>query len=271
MAVRAAAAIGLDVAGVDFLTDDISQSHKEFGGAICEVNAAPGFRMHAYPSEGRPRDVAGAVMDMLFPPGTPKRACPIFAVTGTNGKTTTVRMLAHIHKLAGSRVGLATTDGVYLDGQLTVPGDMTGPASARIVLRDPAVEVAVLETARGGILRGRPRLPARRRERLPERGGRPSRPAGREHPRGAGRGEAGRHRRGQRHGGAERRRSARAADGRLRRGRARVLRDHEPTPRAGARAHPGRRPRRRAGGGHRGPHDHDLRQRPPHPARCGRT
>jgi cyanophycin synthetase len=152
MAVRAAAAVGLDVAGVDFLTDDISQSHKELGGAICEVNAAPGFRMHAYPSEGQPRDVAGAVMDMLFPPGTPSRV-PIFAVTGTNGKTTTVRMLAHIHKLAGARVGLATTDGVYLDGQLTVPGDMTGPASARIVLRDPAVEVAVLETARGGILR----------------------------------------------------------------------------------------------------------------------
>jgi cyanophycin synthetase len=152
MAVRAAAAVGLDVAGVDFLTDDISQSHKEFGGAICEVNAAPGFRMHAYPSEGRPRDVAGAVMDMLFPPGMPSRV-PIFAVTGTNGKTTTVRMLAHIHKLAGARVGLATTDGVYLDGQLTVAGDMTGPASARIVLRDPAVEVAVLETARGGILR----------------------------------------------------------------------------------------------------------------------
>ncbi|MGD8496495.1 MAG: cyanophycin synthetase [Gemmatimonadales bacterium] len=152
MAVRAAAAIGLDVAGVDFLTGDISQSHKEFGGAICEVNAAPGFRMHAYPSEGQPRDVAGAVMDMLFPPGSPSRV-PIYAVTGTNGKTTTVRMLAHIHKLAGARVGLATTDGVYVDGQLTVPGDMTGPSSARIVLRDPAVDVAVLETARGGILR----------------------------------------------------------------------------------------------------------------------
>lgn len=152
MAVRAAAAVGLDVAGVDFLTADISQSHEDFGGAICEVNAAPGFRMHAFPSEGRPRDVAGAVMDMLFPPGSPSRV-PIHAVTGTNGKTTTVRMLAHIHKLAGARVGLATTDGVYVDGRLTVAGDMTGPASARLVLRDPAVEVAVLETARGGILR----------------------------------------------------------------------------------------------------------------------
>ena len=152
MAVRAAAAVGLDVAGVDFLTQDISASYKESGGAICEVNAAPGFRMHAHPSEGRPRDVAGAVMDMLFPPGTPSRV-PIYAVTGTNGKTTTVRMLAHIHKLAGACVGLTTTDGIYVDGQLTVAGDMTGPASARLVLRDPSVEVAVLETARGGILR----------------------------------------------------------------------------------------------------------------------
>ena len=151
MAMRAAAAIGLDVAGVDFLTEDISQSYKR-GGAICEVNAAPGFRMHAHPSEGESRDVAGAVMDMLFPPGSPARI-PIYAVTGTNGKTTTVRMLAHIHKLAGATVGLTTTDGVYVDGQLTVAGDMTGPTSARLVLRDPAVDVAVLETARGGILR----------------------------------------------------------------------------------------------------------------------
>ena len=152
MAARAAAAVGLDVAGVDFLTEDISQSYKDHDGAICEVNAAPGFRMHAHPSEGEPRDVAGAVMDMLFPSGSPARI-PIYAVTGTNGKTTTVRMLAHIHKLAGSTVGLATTDGVYVDGQLTVPGDMTGPSSARLILRDPAVDVAVLETARGGILR----------------------------------------------------------------------------------------------------------------------
>lgn len=151
MASRAAAAVGLDVAGVDFLTDDISRSYKR-GGAICEVNAAPGFRMHAHPSEGEPRDVSGAVMDMLFPSGSPARI-PIYAVTGTNGKTTTVRMLAHIHKLAGATVGLTTTDGVYVDGQLTVAGDMTGPTAARLVLRDPAVDVAVLETARGGILR----------------------------------------------------------------------------------------------------------------------
>jgi cyanophycin synthetase len=152
MARRAARAIGLDVAGIDFITEDITRSHKEGGGIICEVNAAPGFRMHTNPSEGTPRDVAGPVLDMLFPSGTPARI-PILAVTGTNGKTTTARMLAHIYKLSGKRVGLATTDGVYIDGQLSVEGDMTGPQAARMVLRDPSVEVAVLETARGGLLR----------------------------------------------------------------------------------------------------------------------
>ena len=152
MAVRAVKAIGLDVGGVDFLTTDISNSYKEGGGAICEVNAAPGFRMHVAPSEGTPRDVAGPVMDMLFPPGTPTRI-PIATITGTNGKTTTARMLAHVFKMAGSTVGLTTTDGVYIDGQLTVKGDMTGPVAARMVLRDPSVDVAVLESARGGILR----------------------------------------------------------------------------------------------------------------------
>jgi len=122
------------------------------GGAICEINAAPGFRMHMAPSEGRPRDVAGPVMDMLFPPGSPSRI-PIAAVTGTNGKTTTARMLAHIHKLAGHHVGLTSTDGVYIDGQRTVAGDMTGPVATRMVLSDPSVDVAVLEVARGGLLR----------------------------------------------------------------------------------------------------------------------
>ena len=152
MAIRAITAIGLDVGGVDFLTEDISKSYKESGGGICEVNAAPGFRMHVAPSEGQSRDAAGPVIDMLFPAGTPSRI-PIAAITGTNGKTTTARMLAHIHKLAGSVVGLTSTDGVYIDGQRTVAGDMTGPVAARMVLSDPFVEVAVLETARGGLLR----------------------------------------------------------------------------------------------------------------------
>jgi cyanophycin synthetase len=152
MATRAVRAIGLDVGGVDFLSTDITESYKEVGGAICEINAAPGFRMHMAPSEGRPRDVAGPVMDMLFPPGTPSRI-PIAAVTGTNGKTTTARMLAHIHKLAGQHVGLTSTDGVYIDGQRTVAGDMTGPVATRMVLSDPSVDVAVLEVARGGLLR----------------------------------------------------------------------------------------------------------------------
>ena len=152
MAVRAIKAIDLDVGGVDFLTTDIAKSYRETRGAICEVNAGPGFRMHVAPSEGEARDVAGPVIDMLFPPGTPTRI-PIAAITGTNGKTTTSRMLAHILKLAGHTVGLASTDGVYIDGRLSVDGDMTGPTSAQMVLRDPTVDAAVLETARGGLLR----------------------------------------------------------------------------------------------------------------------
>jgi len=152
MAVRAALAIGLDVAGVDFLTADITESYRDTGGAICEVNAAPGFRMHVAPSEGQSRDAGGAVIDLLFPPGTASRI-PIASITGTNGKTTTSRMLAHILKLTGQRVGLTSTDGVYVDGQLSVKGDMTGPVAAQMVLRDPGVDVAVMETARGGLLR----------------------------------------------------------------------------------------------------------------------
>ncbi len=152
MAMRAAKAIGLDVAGVDFITPDVTRSYREIGGAICEINAAPGFRMHVAPTEGTPRDVATPVMDMLFPPNTPSRI-PIAAITGTNGKTTTSRMVAHIHKMSGGTVGLASTDGVYIDGVRTVEGDMTGPMAARMVLRDPSVDTAVIETARGGLLR----------------------------------------------------------------------------------------------------------------------
>src|ERR671910_2148117 len=152
MAVRAIRAIGPDVGGVDFLSTNIPQSYRTIGGGICEVNAAPGFRMHVAPSEGTPRDVASPVIDMLFPTGTPSRV-PIAAITGTNGKTTTARMLAHIAKMAGFSPGLTTTDGVYIDGQRTVQGDMTGPVASRMVLADPQIDIAILETARGGLLR----------------------------------------------------------------------------------------------------------------------
>jgi cyanophycin synthetase len=152
MAIRAIRAIDLDIGGVDFLTRDITESYREAGGGICEVNAGPGFRMHVAPSEGTPRDVAGPVIDMLFPPDTPSRI-PIAAITGTNGKTTTSRMLAHVMKMSGYTVGLTSTDGVYIDGKLSVAGDMTGPVSAHMILRDPSVDAAVMETARGGMLR----------------------------------------------------------------------------------------------------------------------
>ncbi len=152
MAERAIMAVGLDVGGVDFLIDDITRSYKDIGGAIVEVNAAPGFRMHVAPSEGQPRDVAGKVIDMLFPNGEETRI-PIAAITGTNGKTTTSRMLGHIMKTSGKIVGMTSTDGVYVDGKLSVKGDMTGPTSAQIVLRDPMVDFAVMETARGGLVR----------------------------------------------------------------------------------------------------------------------
>ena len=152
MAERAIMAVGLDVGGVDFLIDDITHSYKDIGGAIVEVNAAPGFRMHVAPSAGLPRDVSGEVINMLFPSGNETRI-PIAAITGTNGKTTTSRMLAHIMKASGNIVGLTSTDGVYVDGKLSVKGDMTGPKSAQIVLRDPAVDFAVMETARGGLVR----------------------------------------------------------------------------------------------------------------------
>lgn len=152
IAEQAAQVIGLDVAGIDFIVEDISEPVKDQGGAICEVNAGPGFRMHTHPTEGHPRDVARPVLDTLFPRGTPSRI-PIVAVTGTNGKTTTSRMIAHILKMAGRRVGLTTTDGIYIDGTQILQGDMSGPHSAQMVLQNPTVEHAVLETARGGILR----------------------------------------------------------------------------------------------------------------------
>ncbi|MDQ3547330.1 MAG: cyanophycin synthetase, partial [Chloroflexota bacterium] len=152
IAEQAAQVIGLDVAGIDFIVDDITIPVKDQGGAICEVNAGPGFRMHTHPTEGAPRDVARPVLDLLFPRGTPSRI-PIVAVTGTNGKTTTSRMISTILKMAGKRVGMTTTDGVYIDGTQILKGDMSGPHSAQMVLQNPTVEHAVLETARGGILR----------------------------------------------------------------------------------------------------------------------
>ncbi len=152
IAEQAARVIGLDIAGIDMLVRDISKPIKDQGGAICEVNAGPGFRMHTNPTIGHPRDVARPVIERLFPPGAPTRV-PILAITGSNGKTTTTRMVAHLLKMAGKRVGMTTTDGIYIDGTQILKGDMSGPQSARMVLQNPTVEVAVLETARGGILR----------------------------------------------------------------------------------------------------------------------
>jgi cyanophycin synthetase len=149
---QAAMVVGLDVAGIDFITPDIARSVREQSGAIVEINAGPGFRMHTHPTEGHPRHVGRAVVDMLFPPGSPSRV-PIVAVTGTNGKTTTVRMIAHIMRTAGKKVGMTTTDGIYIDGTQIAAGDMSGPTSAQMVLKNPAIDYAVLETARGGILR----------------------------------------------------------------------------------------------------------------------
>lgn len=151
LAVRAAQAVGLDVAGVDIVTADIAQPLLG-SGAIIEVNAAPGLRMHLYPSEGKGRDVAGEIIEHLFPPGSFSRV-PLVSITGTNGKTTTARLVGHILRTAGWRVGMTTTEGVWMDDRCLLRGDTTGPWSARLVLSDPLTEAAVLETARGGILR----------------------------------------------------------------------------------------------------------------------
>ncbi|MDJ0589693.1 MAG: cyanophycin synthetase [Pleurocapsa sp. MO_226.B13] len=152
LAKRAAQIVGLDIAGIDIVTPDISRPLREVNGVVIEVNAAPGFRMHVCPSQGKSRNVAAPVLDMLFPPGSNPRI-PIIAVTGTNGKTTTTRLIAHILKQTQRTVGYTTTDGTYVDDYLIETGDNTGPQSAGLILQDPSVEVAVLETARGGILR----------------------------------------------------------------------------------------------------------------------
>jgi len=152
MAERIARIIGLNICGIDIMAEDLSTPVSENGGAVLEVNAAPGFRMHLDPTEGIARNVAEPVIDMLYPPGSTARI-PIIAVSGTNGKTTTTRLIAHIVKQQGYKVGYTTTDGVYIQNQLMMKGDCTGPVSAEFVLKDPTVNYAVLECARGGILR----------------------------------------------------------------------------------------------------------------------
>lgn len=152
MCERISKIIGLDICGIDIMATDLRTPVSENGGAILEVNAAPGFRMHIDPSEGLPRNVAEPVVDMLFPKGTEGRI-PIIAITGTNGKTTTTRLTAHIAKSAGKKVGYTTSDGVYIQNHLMMKGDCTGPVSSTFVLKDPTVDFAVLECARGGILK----------------------------------------------------------------------------------------------------------------------
>jgi cyanophycin synthetase len=148
----AAGAIGLDIAGIDVISPDISVPFRENGAVIVEVNAAPGIRMHTHPTEGVARRVAAPILDMLYPPGAEAKI-PILAVTGTNGKTTTVRLLAHLFRNTGEHVGFTTTDGVYVQNRLVMAGDMAGPFAANIILSNPNVSLAVLETARGGMLR----------------------------------------------------------------------------------------------------------------------
>lgn len=152
MAERIARIVGLDIAGIDVMAPTLSKPISKAGGGVIEVNAAPGLRMHLAPAKGNPRAVAKPIIDMLFPEGAP-HDIPIVAVTGTNGKTTTVRMIANMLSGVGYSVGMTTTDGIYLQNRLIASGDMSGPYSAKVVLRDPMVDCAVLETARGGILR----------------------------------------------------------------------------------------------------------------------
>ena len=152
MAERISKIIGLDICGIDIMAHDLTKPLNESGGAVLEVNAGPGFRMHIQPTDGLPRNVGGHVVDMLFPYGSNARI-PIIAVTGTNGKTTTTRLIAHIAKMRGKKVGYTTSDGVYIQNRLLMSGDCTGPVSAEFVLKDPTVNFAVLECARGGILR----------------------------------------------------------------------------------------------------------------------
>ncbi|MEP0262528.1 cyanophycin synthetase [Dokdonia sp.] len=153
MAERISKIIDLDICGIDIMTDDITKPLSETGGAVLEVNAGPGFRMHLAPTTGLPRNVAAPVIDKLFPQQGDTGRIPIVAISGTNGKTTTTRLIAHMAKMSGYRVGYTTSDGVYIQNRLLMKGDCTGPASAEFVLKDPTVNFAVLESARGGLLR----------------------------------------------------------------------------------------------------------------------
>ncbi len=144
--------MGLDIGGVDIVAPNITSPISENGGGIVELNAAPGFRMHLQPTKGLARNVAEPVIDMLYPPGSTS-TIPIIAITGTNGKTTTTRLMNHIMKFVGYTVGMCTTEGVYIKNRLVYEGDMTGPTSHKMVLTDPTVDLAVLECARGGLLR----------------------------------------------------------------------------------------------------------------------
>lgn len=152
IAIRAAATVGLDVAGVDVYTKDISESIIANGGVILEVNAAPGIRMHMHPSFGKSRNVASQIIDYMFP-DEDSYSIPLVSVTGTNGKTTTTRLIAHALSMKGLCTGMTTTSGIYINNTCILKGDTTGPDSARVILMDKKVEAAVLETARGGIVR----------------------------------------------------------------------------------------------------------------------
>jgi cyanophycin synthetase len=152
LAERVARIVGLDICGIDIMATDLRVPLDQSGGAVLEVNAAPGLRMHIAPSEGTPRNVGDPIVDLMFPPGTNGRI-PIVAITGTNGKTTTSRLMGHIAKTVGRMVGFTTTDGIYIDGKLIAKGDFTGPKSSEVVLSEPSVDFAVLECARGGMLR----------------------------------------------------------------------------------------------------------------------
>ncbi|MFN7136398.1 MAG: cyanophycin synthetase [Thermomonas sp.] len=151
-AIEAARMVGLDICGVDVVCETVLRPLEEQGGGIVEVNAAPGLRMHLAPSYGKPRDVGKAIIDAMFPPGENGRI-PVVAVTGTNGKTTTVRLIAHLLRTRGLGVGMTNTDGIYVNGVQIDSGDCSGPRSARNVLMNPLVDAAVFETARGGLLR----------------------------------------------------------------------------------------------------------------------